>query len=171
MKSPKNTESFEGLPPELAALFQNAKKLSPAQMDELGKAGDEWQNDPVERADYHKALFVTAIKQAMEAQKVSQSDLAKKWGHSRQYLSKLLKQDKQTNFTIETMVELTILLGIGFRIDTDKEAKIALSIVGGESFSNKFSAAASCSNIIPFSLSSASRYTNLTSYNAGTLTA
>ena len=37
---------------------------------------------------------------------MNQSELAKRWGKTRQYVSKLFNEDKRINFTIETMCEL-----------------------------------------------------------------
>lgn len=114
---------------DLDALFEAAKPISKHDLDRLKEAGKLWENNAVERSDFHKALFVRDICSAMEATGMSQSDLAKKWGRSRQYLSKLLRQDKRTNFTIETMVELTILLGLGFSIDTAKTTTSVAEVI------------------------------------------
>jgi transcriptional regulator with XRE-family HTH domain len=100
----------DSLPPEIAELLANTPKTTSATMERLRKAGERLESDPAFQADFMKSLYVENVMQAMAEKGVSQSDLARRWGKSRQYLHKLLNEDKRINFTIETMVELAMLL-------------------------------------------------------------
>jgi ribosome-binding protein aMBF1 (putative translation factor) len=100
----------ESLPPEIAALLATTPKTTPATLERLRKAGERLENDPVFQADFMKSQYVENVMQAMSEKGISQSDLARRWGKSRQYLHKLLNEDKRINFTIETMVEVAMLL-------------------------------------------------------------
>lgn len=100
----------ESLPPEIAALLANTPKTTPATLERLRKAGERLENDPAFQADFMKSQYVENVMQAMSEKGISQSDLARRWGKSRQYLHKLLNEDKRINFTIETMVEVAMLL-------------------------------------------------------------
>lgn len=101
----------DSLPPELAELLANTPKAKPATLVRLRKAAEGLERDPAFQADCMKSLYVENVMQAMAEKGVSQSELARRWGKSRQYLHKLLNEDKRINFTIETMVELAMLLG------------------------------------------------------------
>lgn len=100
----------ESLPPEIAALLANTPKTTPATLERLREAGERLENDPAFQADFMKSQYVENVMQAMAEKGISQSELARRWGKSRQYLHKLLNEDKRINFTIETMVELVMLL-------------------------------------------------------------
>lgn len=100
----------DSLPPEIAELLANTPQTTPATLERLRKAGERLESDPAFQADLLKSLYVENVMEAMSDKKVSQSDLARRWGKSRQYLHKLLNEDKRINFTIETMVELAMLL-------------------------------------------------------------
>lgn len=106
-----NKSKDSALPDDLLALFQGARKLTQANLDKLAKATEELDQDPSFRAEYLKGLFVEHIQEAMEQKGISQSELARRWGKSRQYLSRVLSEDRRVNFTIETMVELAGLVG------------------------------------------------------------
>src|SRR3954453_20754382 len=75
---------------DLSAYLQQAEPLSRHDLDELKKAGEALDTDPQWRADYLKGLFVEKILAAMEEAQINQSQLAAKWGRTRQYVSKLL---------------------------------------------------------------------------------
>lgn len=107
---------------DLAALLTQSRPVDRAAEDRLKEANKRWWKKPSERSEYHKAMFIATIREAMEKQRINQSQLAEKWGKTRQYLSKVLNQDNRVNFTIETMVELTLLLGLPFRIVTELES-------------------------------------------------
>jgi transcriptional regulator with XRE-family HTH domain len=93
------------------ALFQQARKLNKSDLDRLAEAADRLDEDPKFRAEYLKSLLVEQIREAMDDKGISQSDLARLWGKTRQYLSRVLNEDKRVNFTLETLVELSSLVG------------------------------------------------------------
>lgn len=70
--------------------------------------------DPFFVAEYLKVQFTGDLHQAMEDAGISQSELANRLGESRQYVSKVLKE--QANFTIESMAKLACALGLGLTI-------------------------------------------------------
>ena len=95
---------------ELAALLDGTPSVSELDLDRLGKAVQDLDNDPKWKAEFLKGRFVAEISAALEEQAISQTELANAWGKSRQYVSKLLNEDKRVNFTIETMCELAHLV-------------------------------------------------------------
>ncbi|MGA3172202.1 MAG: helix-turn-helix transcriptional regulator [Chthoniobacteraceae bacterium] len=96
---------------DIASLLAATPKVTDAVRARMREAARELDADPEFQAEYVKGLFVNTILEAMKEQNLTPSDVARKWGHSRQYLHKLLDEDKQVNFTIETMVELAMILG------------------------------------------------------------
>jgi antitoxin component HigA of HigAB toxin-antitoxin module len=107
------------LSPELAALLAETPEVTAQDRRDLREEGIRWETDPIERAAFHKAAFISAVMTAMDRQGINQTQLAEAWGKTRQYVSSILNRNKKTNFTIETMVELSILLSFPFRIETD----------------------------------------------------
>ena len=93
------------------ALFRQARKLSKADLDRLAEAAGQLDEDPKFRAEYLKSLLLEQIREAMDAKGISQSEMARRWGKTRQYLSRVLDEDKRVNFTLETLVELSALVG------------------------------------------------------------
>jgi AraC-like DNA-binding protein len=104
---PKQRERGERPPgnPEIA-MAPTAEDLA-----ELESAAGELDGDSRFHAEYLKSLFVEQVLEAMAARGESQNQLARRWGKSRQYVSKLFREDKRVNFTIETMTEIVALLG------------------------------------------------------------
>jgi DNA-binding Xre family transcriptional regulator len=98
------------LPEILREYLSKVPKVTEETLQSLKAAGERLDSDPAFQADLLKSLYVENVMEAMADKKVSQSDLARRWGKSRQYLHKLLNEDKRINFTIETMVELAMLL-------------------------------------------------------------
>ncbi len=96
---------------DLLELLSNSRQLTQEDLDHLGRTNEALDDDPEFRADYLKSLFVNDILQAIEEGNQSQSELARRWGKSRQYLSRILNEDRRVNFTIETMAELAALVG------------------------------------------------------------
>lgn len=47
-----------------------------------------------------------------EEQGLNKNQLAKKWGKSRQYLNSVLDREKARNFTIDTIVSLSMAVGL-----------------------------------------------------------
>jgi transcriptional regulator with XRE-family HTH domain len=110
MKTPKTTQNTD-LPDILKEYLATAPKFDAKKRKALQAAADELDRDPAFLAEFQKSLFVEKILEAMEAQGISQSDLARRWGKSRQYLSRVLDEDRRVNFTLETIFELASLVG------------------------------------------------------------
>lgn len=110
MKTPKTTQNLD-LPDILRGYLATAPKFDAKKRKALQAAADELDRDPAFLADFQKSLFVEKILEAMEAQGISQSELARRWGKSRQYLSRVLDEDRRVNFTLETLFELASLVG------------------------------------------------------------
>lgn len=94
------------LPADLAALLAETPPLTPEVHTRLERAAAEADQDPQYHANYLKGLFVEELRQALEAKDISQSELARRMGCSRQYLSKLFAEDKRVNFTLDTLCAL-----------------------------------------------------------------
>jgi len=105
-KSPKLATEAEALKHYLA----NVPDVSGEDLDSLRAAVERLDSDPEYEANYLKSRFVEMVLAAMEENSVSQAELAKLWGKTRQYVSKLLNEDRRVNFTIETMCEIASLL-------------------------------------------------------------
>ena len=105
------TRALEGIPADLQEYLGNVPEVSDADRESLCRAIRDLDNDPRFLADVQKGLFVEQMLGALDERGESQSDLAKRLGKSRQYLSKLLNEDKRVNFTIETMCEVAHHLG------------------------------------------------------------
>lgn len=77
----------------------------------------EWECDGYEIGCYNVALFVGQISAAMRKRKITQSDLARAWGKSRQYVSRIIRGGNPS-MTAKTMAELCVLVGLRLEIKT-----------------------------------------------------
>ncbi len=102
--------STSGLPADLAGLFAKVAPTRSSDVDALTRAAAQLDADPEFLADYAKGLVVEDVLRALEASGLNRNVLAKKIGKSRQYLSKILDEDRRVNFTIETLAELAAAL-------------------------------------------------------------
>lgn len=105
------------LPDHLRELLKGCRPVSKTGLKRLARAGRNWWKDASERTEYHTAIFVSDISTAMTRRHMSRSELARRVGCSRQHLSRLLDCDRRANFTIKTMVKLTIALGLDLSIN------------------------------------------------------
>jgi transcriptional regulator with XRE-family HTH domain len=105
------TIQHQALSDDLLEIFEQTPVWTQSDSASLAKAANALDSDPAFQADYLKGMFVEQIQQAMAAEGISQSELARRWGKSRQYLSRVLSEDGRINFTIDTMVELACLVG------------------------------------------------------------
>jgi hypothetical protein len=121
-------KTTEPLSPDFSRWLSDSPWPTSEAQKVLAKAAVALESDAEYHTEYAKARFVEDVLQAMADEQVSQSDLARKWGRTRSYLSKVLNEDKRVNFTIETMVELTILLGRKLEINVIDPKKPALAI-------------------------------------------
>lgn len=123
----------------LRMLFADEPKVTAQEIKILQAAVDELELDPRFHADYLKGRFVSTIRHIMGESHVSSASLANAWGKTRQYLSKLLNEDKRINFTLETMAELALLLHHRVKIDLipwDETTTISHSNVRTRGISN-----------------------------------
>lgn len=104
------------LPPELEAYFNEIPVLTEADTKELGDAIQALNSDPQFIADEIKEHFLNTILAEMHSLGLNQNQLAAKWGKKRQYVSTILNPDKLKNFTIDTIVGLS--MAVGLRLDT-----------------------------------------------------
>ena len=100
------------LSPELQALLDATPVLTDSDLQELGEANRALAHDPEFIADCIKSDFVNAILVEMRDQGINQNQLAIKWGKSRQHVSQILDKEKSKNFTIDTIVSLSMTLGL-----------------------------------------------------------
>ncbi len=93
------------------ALFENARPVNEIDREAFARDVRKLMDEPSFKAGAIKDQFIHNILKALDEEGISQSELAKRWGKSRQYLSKLLKEDKRVNYTIDTMVNVMHHLG------------------------------------------------------------
>ncbi len=105
------------LPPDLEELFRQAEELTGHDLEGLRLAGLETERDSEYQSSFVKGDFVNAILSAMHSQGVSQTELASRWGKSKQYLSRILDEENGVNFTVETMVDLALNLDRRIRVE------------------------------------------------------
>ena len=98
--------------PELRAFLESRPALSAQDIAELGDAIAELNYDPEFVADCIKGDFINDILGAMAEQKINKNQLAEKWGKSRQHVGNILDKEKSKNFTIDTIVNLSMTLGL-----------------------------------------------------------
>lgn len=104
------------LPDDIAALFANTRQATPKEIAALEKAANALRADPAFLADYSKGLVVEDILRAMEEAGLNRNTLAAKLGKSRQYVGKILDEEKPANFTIDSLAELSAALGVKLHI-------------------------------------------------------
>lgn len=97
---------------EMEEMLKNARPLSAIDLEGLAEANRAVSHDPRHVAAVMKGVFVNDILCAMHEQKLTQSQLAAKWGKTRQYLNSVLDQENPGNFTIDTIVSLSMTLGL-----------------------------------------------------------
>ena len=124
MKNLRKTRLDE-LPERLKDYLEAVPPVTKEELSELEKAAEDLDKDPKWRADYMKGLFVANILEAMEQKGLSQTDVATRWGKTRQYVSKILNEDKRVNFTIETITELGHSVGIRVELHMSGEDEVA----------------------------------------------
>jgi plasmid maintenance system antidote protein VapI len=104
--------NYEELSPELKALLSNTPVLTESDINELAEANRALARDPDFIADCLKGDFVNDILSAMDEQGMNKNQLAVKWGKTRQHVSQILDKEKSKNFTIDTIVSLSMTLGL-----------------------------------------------------------
>jgi transcriptional regulator with XRE-family HTH domain len=107
----KNHRSNTVVPENLRMDSNPVAVLTDEDLARLKAAAAALDSDPEFQADYLKSLFVEKMLEALAERGENQTQLAQRWGKTRQYVSKLFREDKRVNFTIETMSSLAGLLG------------------------------------------------------------
>lgn len=105
---------------DLREYLDATPRLSAGDMNELRLAVTALEDDPDFQADLLKGQFVEGILQAMEANGQTRSEVAMAMGKTRQYLSKVLDEDHRVNFTIETMTQLSHVVGRRLRLTMEE---------------------------------------------------
>jgi transcriptional regulator with XRE-family HTH domain len=100
------------IPEDLRAYLENVPAVSPEDVARLAAAAELLDEDPSFQAEFLKSIFVEKMIEALKERGESQSELARRWGKTRQYVSKLFNEDKRVNFTIETMCEMAHQVGL-----------------------------------------------------------
>lgn len=113
---------------EIEKMFAEATPLTEADLKSFGEKNREIMERPSFKAGVLKDQFVHAVLQALGAEGINQSELAKRCGKSRQALSKQLDTDKPGNFTIDTMVELMHYLGRRVELHYPREGEETMVI-------------------------------------------
>ena len=101
---------------QLKELLKETPVTSPKSWQEVQAATDKLADDPEYVADVLKTRFVLDLLAAMRERNISQTNLARAIGKSRQYVSDILNEKQSTNFTIETMTTLALALGVDLEI-------------------------------------------------------
>ena len=90
----------------------------------LESAAKALESDPEYLAYIEMGLFVARLRNQMDEMGMSQADLARKTGKKPQYISRILNEDSPVNFTIETMMELCMAMGLRLEIRTSPTATV-----------------------------------------------
>jgi transcriptional regulator with XRE-family HTH domain len=90
----------------------------------LETAAKALESDPEYLADIEMGLFVARLRNQMDEMGMNQAALARKIGKKPQYISRILNEDSPVNFTIETMMELCMAMGLRLEIRTSPTATV-----------------------------------------------
>ena len=115
---------------DIAALFENTRQATPADLSHLVKAAGALREDSAFLADVSKGLIVEDILRAMEAAGLNRNTLAAKLGKSRQYLGKMLDEEQPANFTIDTLAELSTALDVKLHVRMLPESEHMIFVRG-----------------------------------------
>lgn len=99
----------DSLPDDLRALFADTQTVDEAN-EALRREPLGLSTDPEFQLDYLKARFVEDVLAAMEEQGLNASDLARRLGRSRQYVSAFLNE--KSNFTFESVARIAAAFGM-----------------------------------------------------------
>jgi hypothetical protein len=108
MNKPTDLPSLESV----LGAFSAITPVTPAQAEQLAVSNRALDQSPKFLADLQKSNVVTALRHALEKSHENQSAFAKRWGKTRQYVSRIFNLDARTNFTIDTVTEAALLLGM-----------------------------------------------------------
>jgi hypothetical protein len=98
---------------------------------DLAKANLALEDDPTFQADVAGGEFIARVALAMDSQKISQSILAGVLGTTRQYVSRLLDEERQGNFTLQTLFSVSYAVGLKPTIGYGEIARQMASVISG----------------------------------------
>jgi plasmid maintenance system antidote protein VapI len=113
------------LPEDIRAWLETVPTLTKNDLEDLRRAGEALDQDPAFCAELIKGRFVSEMLEAMEETGRTQAEVARAWGKTRQYLNKLLNEDKRVNFTVETLCELAHFLNRRIDLKVLREDEVA----------------------------------------------
>lgn len=102
----------DALDREMEEMLKNARPLSEIDLEGLAEANRAVSRDPRHIAAVIKGVFVNDILAAMDRQGINKNQLADRMGYTRQYLTGLLNKEDPRNFTIDTVVKLSLAVGL-----------------------------------------------------------
>ncbi|MBW1637367.1 MAG: hypothetical protein JRJ68_13985 [Deltaproteobacteria bacterium] len=105
------------LHPDLQALFDEAASLSDPNLKGMGEANRALADNPEFVAKVMGGMYINKILHQLDVLDISKSQLAKEWGKDRQYISSILNAEKPKNFTLKTMVELSMKVGLRMKLE------------------------------------------------------
>jgi len=122
------------LPEDIRKYLETVPPLSQEDLAELRAAAGELDSDPAFQAEYLKGLFIEKMFEALEDRHETQSEFARRWGKTRQYVSKLFHESKRVNFTIETLCDMAHQFGlrVDLRVLRPNEVAQMMSCVASE---------------------------------------
>lgn len=115
----------DDLSPELKALFEEAASLPEPDLKGMAEANRALAGNPEFAAKVMGGMFINQILGRLDALDMSKSQLAKEWGKDRQYVSTILNREKPKNFTLKTVVELSMKVGLRVKLDFEPLDKAA----------------------------------------------
>ncbi len=118
------------LPDDIAALLASTRPITPGELASLEKAAEALRSDPAYLADFSKGLVVEDILRAMEEAGLNRNTLAAKLGKTRQYVGKILDEERPANFTIDTLAELSSALGVKLHVRMLPESEHMIFVRG-----------------------------------------
>ena len=120
---------------EILKSFDAVPAVTDADLTRLADANRKLDEDPDFLTEVQEAIVANQLRAALEASGETQVSLAKRWGKTRQYVSKLLSE-KLTNYTLETITHAAYHLGLRVSVKIHRPGEIvvvksAARIAGG----------------------------------------
>jgi transcriptional regulator with XRE-family HTH domain len=120
---------------EILKSFDAAPAVTDADLMRLADANRKLDEDPAFLTEVQEAMVANQLRAALETSGESQVSLAKRWGKTRQYVSKLLSE-KLTNYTLETITHAAYYLGLRVSVKVHRPGEVvvvksAARIAGG----------------------------------------
>lgn len=96
-------------------------------IEELRRDIANFRKDPAWIADYLKMSIASDILAAMESQGVDRSELARRLGKSRQYVSRVLNE--RANFTLDSLAQIACALDMSITARIHSPENVAATVV------------------------------------------